>query len=142
MKKDRSNQSSSSGQTFGLPKSDILRGRTNFNRLFEPSTPVYSEESINLRFCLFAGAGNVCKMGFIVAKRLGKASGRNRVKRLLKEAYRLNRCQFMDALYARTMGFHGALSAKSINIDFKTAEREVTNLLDRVVLELHSSFDL
>lgn len=81
-------------------------------------------------------------MGFIVAKRLGKATRRNHVKRLLKEAYRLNRCHFMEALDATSIGFHGALSAKSIHVDFKTAEREITNLLDRVVLELHSRFDL
>lgn len=81
-------------------------------------------------------------MGFIVAKRLGKAARRNHVKRLLREAYRLHRHTLDTALSAAAAGLHGALIAKTTEMDFKTAEKEVIHLLNRAVHDLHVTFDL
>lgn len=142
MKKDRSNHASSANKTFGLPKADILRGRTNFKRLFEGSATVYSERCVSIRFRIFPGSSADCKMGFITAKRLGPATKRNRTKRLLKEAYRLNRHPLSAALTAASVGFHGVLIAKTVEMDFTTAEKEVVALLARATNDVHSTFDL
>ncbi len=141
MKKGRS-KPSSSGKRFNLPKSDILRGRTNFERLFEGPITICRERSVTLRFHIFTDQGYSCKMGFIVAKRLGKANRRNRIKRLLREAYRLNRHPLMDILSTASLGFHGVLSAKTITADFNTIEQEVQRLLQCAVSELHSRSEL
>ncbi|HYW33779.1 MAG TPA: ribonuclease P protein component [Balneolaceae bacterium] len=143
MKEDQKNKTSSSAdKSFDLPKADILRGRINFQRLFEGSATVYSEKHLSLRFYTYSGEGYSCKMGFIVAKRLGKATERNYIKRILREAYRLHRHPLMTALNAASLGFHGALMAKTVKIDFETAEKEVVRLLSRVVDKLHAAFDL
>ncbi len=81
-------------------------------------------------------------MGFITAKRLGPATKRNRTKRLLKEAYRLNRHPLSAALTAASVGFHGVLIAKTVEMDFTTAEKEVVALLARATNDVHSTFDL
>lgn len=141
MKKGRS-KPSSSGNRFNLPKSDILRGRANFERLFEGPVTVFRERSVTLRFHIFTDRGYSCKMGFIVAKRLGKANRRNLIKRLFREAYRLNRHPLMDILSSASAGFHGVLSAKTIHMDFKMVEKEIQRLLQRTVAELHSRFEL
>jgi ribonuclease P protein component len=143
MKKGRS-KPSSSGKRFNLPKSDILRGRANFKRLFEGPVTIYRERNITLRFHVFTDQdqGYSCKMGFVVAKRLGKANRRNRIKRLFKEAYRLNRHSLMDVLSSSSASFHGLLAAKTIDMDFNTAEEEIQRLLKRLVTQLHSGFEL
>lgn len=142
MKKDRSNHASSANKTFGLPKADILRGRTNFQRLFEGSATVYSEKCISIRFQFFAGSKPDCKMGFIAAKRLGTATQRNRARRLLKEAYRLHRQPLSEVLTTASVALHGVLIAKTVQMDFHTVEIEVISLINRVVNDLHSTFDL
>ncbi|AZR74935.1 ribonuclease P protein component [Anoxybacter fermentans] len=40
----------------------------------------------------------VQRVGFSVSKKIGKAVKRNRVKRLLKEAYRLNKHRLMEGI--------------------------------------------
>lgn len=140
MKKDRSNHASSAKKAFGLPKADILRGRKNFKRLFEGSATVYSEKSISIRFQFFPGSKPDCKMGFIVAKRLGTATRRNRARRLLKEVYRLHQHSLTEAFTSASVGFHGVLIAKTVQMDFNTAKKEVISLLNRVVNDLHSTF--
>ena len=139
MTKGRSSHTSSAGSNFGLPKADILRGRTNFNRLFSGSATVFSGSSVTLRYRLFPDNDNSCKMGFIAAKRLGKAVDRNRIKRLLKEAYRLNRTAFTKALQRTALGFHGALVAKTIDIDYQSTEQDVIHLLTHLIEELQSN---
>jgi ribonuclease P protein component len=142
MKKALSNCSLSDQRNLQLPKSDILRRRTHFNRLFEGPITNYSENHLSLRFYTFDEQDYVCKMGFIVAKRLGKAAERNYIRPIFKEAYRLNRHSFVNALCMAPAGFHGALIAKTVKIDFKTAEQEIIHLLDSVINHLYSTFDL
>jgi ribonuclease P protein component len=142
MKKAQSNYSLSDQRTLQLPKSDILRGRTHFRRLFEGPITSYSENHLSLRFYTFNKQDYACKMAFIAAKRLGNAVERNYIRRIFKEAYRLNRRSFVHALCAAPVGFHGAFIAKTVNMDFNTAEQEIIHLLDSAVNHLYSTFDL
>jgi ribonuclease P protein component len=51
-------------------------------------------------FTLFGVANEVghCRLGITVTRRFGKAVARNRAKRVLREAFRLNKHQFDGAL--------------------------------------------
>jgi len=131
-KNDRS-ESSFDGKSFKLPRADILRGRTHFKRLFEGAAVIYNEEYLSLRFYTVGERAFTCKMGFIVAKRLGKATDRNRTKRLLREAYRLNRHPLMETLQTYNVAFYGAFLAKTVDMDYQTAETQVQALLGRVI---------
>lgn len=129
MKKGRSSRSS---RSFALPKSIILRGRKNFKRLFEESADVFGNANLNIRFRLYPADEPDCKMAFIVPKRLGKAVERNRMKRLLKEAYRLNQYFLTDEVAESTVTFHGAFMAKTVEMEYDEVEVEVKSLLERV----------
>lgn len=141
MKKGPNNEPSSrsSSETaakegrFTLPKSQILRGRKNFNRLFSDKATVFKSTNVSLRFYLCRNRETPdCKMAFIVPKRLGKAVRRNRVKRQVKEAYRLNQYIIIDEVVAAGCIFHGALTAKTINAEYKVIKLNIVDLLKRV----------
>lgn len=131
MKKDRSNNLKASEEDFSLPRAKILRGRKNFQRLFEPGAVTLRNSLVNLRFRLYSDPDDGCLMGFIVKKKLGKATKRNRTKRLLREAYRLNQQILMSLFDQTSKSFHGVLMANTTEMDFNDAVEQVTDLLTR-----------
>lgn len=73
--------------TFKLPKSGILRKNKNFQAVYR-SGKSYANRQLVLY--VLPGKTTERRVGFAAGKRLGKAVVRNRVKRLLRETYRLN----------------------------------------------------
>lgn len=131
MKKGRSNHSLSPGQDFSLPRAKILRGRKNFQQLFEQDAVTIRGRNVQLRFKIYPDAEKGCLVGFIVKKKLGKAARRNRVRRRLKEAYRLNQNILLDPVQSAGVGFHGVLMANTIELDFDQAQHSVVELLNK-----------
>lgn len=70
-------------------------------------------------------------MGFVVKKDLGKATKRNRIKRLLRESYRLNQHILTELFKDNSYTFHGVLMANTIEMDFDSAREQVVDLLRR-----------
>jgi len=132
MKKVRSNNSSTSSDDYSLPRAKILRGRKNFNRLFESDVHICRNKYVDLRFKIIDESSFGCLMGFIVKKSLGKAAKRNRMKRFLKEGYRLHQHMLTDSLQNAHLTFHGAFMAKNIDMDFAVVEQDVVYLLEQV----------
>lgn len=78
-------------------------------------------------------------MGFIVKTKLGKAAYRNRMKRIMREAYRLNKHLLTDLFANGTFGFHGVLMANTLEADFDSAREDVAYLLTQARNYLLSS---
>jgi ribonuclease P protein component len=79
------------GRSGGFPKEDRVRRRSDFLRVQRSGRRVATRS-----FLLFArrnGLGHG-RLGITVSKRVGNAVRRNRVKRLVREVYRLNREMF------------------------------------------------
>jgi len=132
MEKGRSNYSSTSHDDFSLPRAKILRGRKNFKHLFEQKVHICRKKNIDLRYHIVDESSFGCLMGFIVKKSLGKANKRNKMKRLLKEAYRLHQRILSEPLKSARLTFHGALMAKKVDISFAEVEADVVALLEEV----------
>lgn len=121
----------SSERRFTLPKSHILHGKRNFEELFHSSS-FFATSNITLRFVVHPDAGRKFLVGFIAPKRIGKATRRIRIKRLLREAYRLNQHLITDVSASCTVGVHYAFIARHANIDFEAAQKDVKHLLRKL----------
>lgn len=132
MEKGRSNYPSSSRNDFSLPRAKILRGRKNFKHLFERDAQIFRNKDVDLRYQIIDDTSFGCQMGFIVKKSLGKAHKRNKMKRLLKEAYRRHQHLLSEPLQNASVTFHGALMAKATGLSYADVEKSVVALLSKV----------
>ena len=73
---------------FKLSKGEIFRGKHDFNAMHSRGRS-YSNHALVI--LIVRGERYNGKVGFAAGKKLGGAVIRNRVKRLMREAYRLNK---------------------------------------------------
>lgn len=117
-----------------LPRNKILRGKKNFERLFKQGN-LFKGRIVDLRFLTLskdASGQNNCLMGFVVSKRLGNAVQRNRIKRLMREAYRLNQHLISGYCNSDNPGLHGVFIAKKNQFDFHSIQNDCIELLKRL----------
>ncbi len=107
-------------KNFKLPKKEILRGKDNFNRVFEFGT-VISGSNVSIIYL----KADTRKVGFVVAKKVKKAVVRNRFRRLLREIYRLNKESFPEK-------GHIILFTKGKSNNFFVLQNEILELLNNL----------
>lgn len=130
MKKDR-NRPPLHTPDFSLPRSKILRGKKNFQRLFEKST-VLNSASIQFRYRIYTDTNEGCKVGFAVPKRkIAKAVDRNRTKRLMREVYRHQQAHLSDLFEYNTFGFHGLFLANRPELSYTEIEADMVPILSK-----------
>ncbi|GAB5410323.1 MAG: hypothetical protein BalsKO_26880 [Balneolaceae bacterium] len=137
-KKEQSNLTAPSPRRFTLPKSHILRGRRNFQQLFA-SSKFINTPTITLRFASFPSSDDDLKIGFISPKKIGTAVQRNRCKRLIREAYRLNKHLVLNQLSDQNEVVHALFIARNSDFDFHTAEKDMVTLLNDLRSQILSS---
>ncbi len=131
MKKDR-NRSEQDKPDYSMPREKILRGRRNFQRLFEKST-VLNNQSIQFRYRHYTDPSEGCLIGFVAPKKkIKSAVKRNRVKRLLREAYRLHQGYLQDLFRHNNFGFHAVFMANRDNISYQEVEKDMIPILIQV----------
>lgn len=78
-----------SNRRFTLPKDLILKKKVEIEKVLHSGKRIPGHI-----FNTFIYASDRTRVAFLVSKKIGNAVQRNRMKRLLREAYRLNRLQF------------------------------------------------
>ncbi len=132
--KEQNNLIAPSPRRFTLPKSITLRGRTNFKRLFS-SSKTLSSASVSLKYTIELSDTTDFKVAFIAPKKIGGATHRNKTKRLLREAYRLNQ-HIVDTFIEKPMLIHIAFLAKSSHNDFSQIQKDVVFLLHKLNVKI------
>ncbi len=128
---------------FGLSKSERIKSRKLLEVLFSQGEALYSRKSrFKAVFYLFKKSNQPgVKVVFAVHKRAGNAVWRNRVKRLMRETYRLNKNILYASIPQNTLLLL-ALSPSRINqrnyriINLSDVAPDIINLLEQVRVKL------
>ena len=99
---------------YKLPKRRILRQKGDFQRVYRLGK---SYANHYLVIYVFRSNGNEDKVGFAAGKKLGNAATRNRVKRLMRECFRLNQDMIKPGFTLLLVGRKGAVSEKYEKIE-------------------------
>ena len=108
---------------FGLSKSEIYRGKHDFNAVHNRGKSFANHALVMLVVNEEHYNG---KVGFAAGKKLGGAVIRNRVKRLMREAYRLNKNSLRRDCGIILVGRKFLVTAK-----FKDAQKAFRDLCKR-----------
>ncbi len=76
---------------FGLPKSSLLRKKGQFDRVYQIGWRLHGP-NFSLIYAPNDGLDN--RLGISVPKKVGRAVLRNRIKRVIRETFRLKRSLF------------------------------------------------
>ncbi len=109
-----------------LRREERLRLRRDFDRVFSEGRSVHDE---NLRIVYVENGLGYPRFAVVVRKKLGKAVYRNRLKRLIREVFRLNKEKFpsVDMVFVVRDGLKGRK-----NIKYWDVERIVLKLLEKM----------
>lgn len=131
MSEERSNES----RRNRLPRSSILRGKDSFDVLFKNGIRIAGEQ-IDIRYIAHEAPEKKILTAFVVGKKMGNAVERNRCKRLLREAYRLQK-HILDPINdPKSSHIEMAIILKKSAITFKSVSAEMNLLLTKLLERL------
>lgn len=119
-----------------LPRRVILRGKDSFDTLFKNGIRIAAGH-IDLRYLTRQDSTPSIQVAFVVGRKTGNAVVRNRCKRLLREAYRLQQ-HILDPISSnRSISINMAFIVKSADLTYAKAMADVqkllTSLLNRMI---------
>ena len=106
---------------LGLPRSRILKKKKDFQAVYSRGKS-YANRFLVLY--VFRSHGLQGKVGFAAGKKLGNAVKRNRVKRLLRESYRLHQVEIEEGFSLLLVGRKAALDVKDLEKAFLALGRK------------------
>ena len=118
---------------FRFPKRERLSGKKAFDRVFAEGR-VFRGKAVVVRS--LANGLAYSRLGLSVGRKVGPATRRNRVKRLIREAYRLNKHALLvpcDMVVVPRPGF----PADSLH----AVERDVVSLMEKINASLTGKQD-
>ena len=99
---------------LGLPRSRILKKKKDFQAVYSRGKS-YANRFLVLY--VFRSNGFQGKVGFAAGKKLGNAVKRNRIKRLLRESYRMHQSEIEEGVSLLLVGRKAALAVKCQEVE-------------------------
>jgi len=103
-------------KTFGLSKKERIKSEKEFALVYSSGKTINSySQKLKAIFFVEATDKSGVKAAFVVYKKAGKAVWRNRIKRLMRASYRLNKAILLDACSNKGLSLFVVFSAKKLN---------------------------
>lgn len=127
-------------KSAGLSKTERIKRRKEFQLVYTSGKTVYSHQNKFKATILFVENEShpFVKVAFAVHKKAGNAVWRNRVKRLLRESYRLNKTDLLVQSKLKKKSVFVVFSPNSINkkkqgtLFLKNVMPEIIDLLKKI----------
>lgn len=127
-------------KVYDLPEDERIKQKKEFDLVYSSGKIIYSNnKKLKATYCFLKEETNPgVKVAFAIYKKAGNAVWRNRVKRLLREAYRLNKLNLLSECKNKGKRLLLVISPHSINkknfpnIYLKDIEPEVLDILIRL----------
>ncbi len=127
-------------KVYDLPEEERIKHKKEFDLVYSSGNIIYSSnKKIKATYCFLKEETNPgVKVAFAIYKKAGNAVWRNRVKRLLREAYRLNKLSLLSECKNKGKKLLLVFSPHSINkkkfpkIYLKDIAPEVLDILNRL----------
>ena len=125
---------------FGLSKSERIKKKREFELVFSSGKKIYcNSNKIKAVYYVVKKPGVTgLKVGFAVHGKSGTAVWRNRIKRLLRQAFRLNKqtvlthCLKTGILLFLVFSTHSLNKKKSNRVSYDSIERDVVELMEKI----------
>lgn len=123
---------------FSLGGTERLKSRTSLNLIFFKGKTLLHKPYAVVYRCTGYDPGAPVKAAFIVpSKKIRNASGRNRIKRMMREAYRKNKKGLYDKAVEKETGIEIALKYNGTTQPLKgETEEKIIVLLQRLIQKL------
>lgn len=121
-------------KTQGFSKSERIKSKNDFENVYSFGKIIHSADKkfkATYFFCTTTERGLI-KAAFAVHKRAGKAVWRNRVKRLLRESFRLNKHFMYDSLNLSERKLFIVFSPSTIN-ERNTSKIKLNDVMPAVI---------
>lgn len=102
---------------YNLPSSERLKKEKDFKRVFSSGKVLFSSDQ-KFKAAYYIEKDTTepgVKIAAAIFKRAGKAVWRNRVKRLIKESYRLNKEEMVDKVKRKNISLKIVFSLNNLN---------------------------
>lgn len=127
----------------GLSAKERIKSKKDFDELYTSGkTFISGDQKIKAIYLVKENQLNYVKIAAVVSKKLGNAVWRNRVKRLIKEAYRLNKTEIISAAENKRKIIKLILSAfalsekKNKNISLKEITPPILEIMRKIKKKL------
>ena len=120
---------------FGLSKIERIKSKNEFSRVYNSGKIVYSNSrKLKAIFCLGEDDSKEIKVAFGISKKAGNAVWRNRLRRLLREAYRFNKDILSNCSHSILIVFSPNILNKKANpkLFLRDVEMDMINLLEKL----------
>ena len=126
---------------FGLSKIERIKSKKEFSLVYSAGSVIYSDDrKVKVNIYKVKNIDDpFVKAGFAVHRKSGIAAWRNRVKRLLRESYRLNKKRLTDWSSEKKVNVFLVFSPNSINqknsrkVYLQDVMPQVKNLMDKII---------
>lgn len=102
---------------FGLSKIERVKNRKDFQKIYNQGKILYSsQKKLKVNYFMESSLNQVgIKAAFVVSSKAGKAVWRNRLKRLLRDAYRHNKLELKKLCESKNLQLLVSFSPNHIN---------------------------
>jgi ribonuclease P protein component len=133
---------------FSLSKNERIKEKKIFDKLFKSGKTILSKNnSLKIVYLTEKSEEHFVKIAIGISKKSGKSYWRNRLKRLIRNAYRLNKLQLFDLILQKKISIYILFSSVSINqlnsqkLSYKEIEEQVVSLLELLYSKLESTYN-